>query len=85
LIEHAPSTQQILESGVGAPSAEKLSYVVEVAGQELAGEVQRERLPEIVNSLLKILLRCWEIEPYRLSLLCAERCDLMESERALLL
>jgi len=27
-----------------------------------------------VNSLLKILLRCWEIEPYRLSLLCAERC-----------
>jgi hypothetical protein len=27
-----------------------------------------------MNSLLKILLRCWEIEPYRLSLLCAERC-----------
>jgi len=27
-----------------------------------------------VNSLLKILLRCWEIEPYRLSLLYAERC-----------
>ena len=26
------------------------------------------------NSLLKILLRCWEIEPYRLSHLCAERC-----------
>jgi hypothetical protein len=25
-----------------------------------------------MNSLLKILLRCWEIEPYRLSLLCAE-------------
>jgi hypothetical protein len=27
-----------------------------------------------MNSLLKILLRCWEIEPYPLSLLCAERC-----------
>jgi hypothetical protein len=27
-----------------------------------------------INSLLKIPLRCWEIEPYRLSLLCAERC-----------
>jgi len=26
-----------------------------------------------MNSLLMIL-RCWEIEPYRLSLLCAERC-----------
>jgi len=30
-----------------------------------------------VNSLLKILLRCWEIEPYRLSLLCAERCAIL--------
>jgi len=39
LIERTPSIQQILESGVGAPSAEKLPNVVEVAGQELAGEV----------------------------------------------
>ena len=47
--------QQILESGVGAPSAEKLSNVVEVAGQELAGEIQRERLPEIELSLVRYL------------------------------
>src|ERR1700732_2845879 len=55
LIEHAPSTQQILESGVGAPSAEKLSNVVEVAVQELASEVQRERLPEIELPLVRYL------------------------------
>jgi hypothetical protein len=53
LTDHAPSTQQILESGVGAPSAEKLSNVVEVAGQELVGEIQRERLPEIELSLVR--------------------------------
>ena len=45
----------------------------------------QDKVGDLHNSLLKILLRCWEIEPYRLSLLCAERCDLMESERALLL
>ena len=53
LIEHAPSIQQILESGVGSPSAENLPNVVKVAGQELAGEVQRERLPEIELSLVR--------------------------------
>src|SRR6202040_1151599 len=47
--------KQILEPGVGAPSAEKLSNVVEVAGQELAGEIQRERLPEIELSLIRYL------------------------------
>jgi hypothetical protein len=55
LIERAPSIQQILESGVGAPSAEKLSNVVEVVGQKLAGEVQRERLAEIEISLVGYL------------------------------
>jgi hypothetical protein len=45
--------RNILESGVGAPSAEKLSNVVEVAGQELVGEIQRERLPEIELSLVR--------------------------------
>jgi hypothetical protein len=55
LIEHAPSIQQILESGVGAPSAEKLPNVVEVAGQELAGEIQRERHPEIELFLVRYL------------------------------
>jgi hypothetical protein len=44
LIECAPSTQQILESGVGASSAENLPDFVEVVGQELAGEVHHERL-----------------------------------------
>ena len=47
--------QQILEFGVGAPAAEKLPNVVEVVGQELAGEVQRERLPEIELSLVRYL------------------------------
>ena len=47
--------QQILESGVGAPAAEKLPNVVEVVGQELAGEVQRERVPEIELSLVRYL------------------------------
>ena len=47
--------QQILESGVGTPAAEKLPNVVEVVGQELAGEVQRERLPEIERSLVRYL------------------------------
>jgi hypothetical protein len=45
--ERASSLQQILESGVAAPSAEKLSNVVEIAGQELPDEVQRDRLPKI--------------------------------------
>ena len=53
LIEHAPSIQQILEFGVGAPSAENLPNVVKVVGQKLAGEVQRERLPEIELSLVR--------------------------------
>jgi hypothetical protein len=53
LIEHVPSIQQILEFGVGAPSAEKLPNAVEVAGQELAGEVQRERLSEMELSLVR--------------------------------
>ena len=53
MIEHAPSIQQIFEFGVGAPSAEKLPNAIEVAGQELAGEVQRERLPEIELSLVR--------------------------------
>ena len=47
--------QQILEFGVGTPAAEKLPNVVEVVGQELAGEVQRERLPEIELSLVRYL------------------------------
>jgi len=51
-IERAPSNQQILVSGVGTPFAEKLSNLVEVGGQELAGEVQRQRLPEIEISLV---------------------------------
>ena len=55
MIERATSIQQILESGVGAPSAEKLSNVVEVVGQKLAGEVQRERLAEIEISLVGYL------------------------------
>jgi hypothetical protein len=45
--------QQILESGVGSPSAEKLPNVVEVVGQEFAGEVQRERPPEIELPLVR--------------------------------
>jgi hypothetical protein len=53
LIEHAPSTQQILEPGVRASPAEKLSNVVEATGQELAGEIQRERLSEIELSLVR--------------------------------
>jgi len=39
--------QQILESGVSTPAAEKLPNVVEVVGQEFTGEVQREGLPQI--------------------------------------
>jgi hypothetical protein len=56
LIERVPQSQQFLESGIGAPSAEKLPNLVKVVGQELAGEVQRERLPEIELSLV----RDWE-------------------------
>jgi hypothetical protein len=39
-----------------APAAEKLPNVAEVAGQELAREIQRERLPEVEISLV----RYWE-------------------------
>jgi hypothetical protein len=53
LTERASLLQQILESGVGTPSAEKLSNVVEIAGQELTGEVQRDRLSEIEISLVR--------------------------------
>jgi hypothetical protein len=56
LIERVPPRQQLLELGIGAPSAEKLSNFVEAAGQELAGEVQGERLPKIELSLV----RDWE-------------------------
>ena len=47
--------QQILESGVGTPTAEKLPNVIEVARQEFTGEVQRERLPEIELPLVRYL------------------------------
>jgi hypothetical protein len=56
LIERPPSMQQILESGVGTPAAEKLPNVVEVVWQEFTGEVQRQRLPEVKLSLV----RYWE-------------------------
>jgi hypothetical protein len=44
VIESAPSIQQILESGVGASSAEYSPNFIDVVRQELAGEVQHERL-----------------------------------------
>ena len=47
--------QQGLESGVGAPDAEKSQNVIEVAGQEFTGELQCERLPEIEFSLARDL------------------------------
>ena len=47
--------QQILESGVGTPAAEKSPNLIEVAGQEFTGKVQRERLPEIELSLVRYL------------------------------
>ena len=47
--------QQILEFGVGTPTAEKLPNVIEVARQEFTGEVQRERLPEIELPLVRYL------------------------------
>jgi hypothetical protein len=53
--ERAPLIQQILESGVGSPSAEKLPNVVEVVGKEFAGEFQRERLAEIELFLVRYL------------------------------
>jgi hypothetical protein len=52
VIERASSSQQILEPGVGASSAEKLPDLVEIAGQELAGEVERERLAEVEIALV---------------------------------
>lgn len=47
LIERVPPRQQTPEPGVGASSAETLPDLVEIPGQELAGEVERERLAEV--------------------------------------
>jgi|SRR5271166_363243 len=53
VIERAASRQQILKPGVGASSAEKLPDLVEIAGQELAGEVEGERLAEVEFSFVR--------------------------------
>ena len=53
VIEHAAPRQQILKPGVGASSAEKLPDLVDIAGQELAGEVESERLAELEFSFVR--------------------------------
>ena len=49
--------------------------ILEILKQcDVSKDIQDKVSDLYMNSLLKILLRCWETEPYRLSLLCAERC-----------
>ena len=55
LLEHLPSGQQVLEIGISASPAEHSPHLVEISWQDLAGEVQRERLPEIELPLIRYL------------------------------
>jgi hypothetical protein len=47
LIERVPPRQGILETGVGAPAAEKFPNLVKITRQELAGKVERDWLAEV--------------------------------------
>jgi len=68
--------KKVLEHGTTKHIVARLSLrILEILKQcNVSKDIQDKVGDLYMNSLLKILLRCWEIEPYCLSLLCAERC-----------
>ena len=68
--------RKVLEHGTTKPIVARLSLqILEILKQCNVSKNIQDKVGDLyMHSLLKILLRCWEIEPYRLSLLCAERC-----------
>ena len=68
--------KKVLEHGTTKPFVARLSLqILEILKQcNVSKDIQDKVGDLYMNSLLMILLRCCEIEPYRLSLLCAERC-----------
>ena len=52
-IERVPLRQEVLEVGISARPAEYLPHLVEVVRQDLAGEIERERLAEVEFSRVR--------------------------------